>query len=259
MAKDLKDKVIAIHGRKSRDNGASLESQINACIDWCTKNGIENFEIFKEEGSTSSEEWDERPILQDLITKIEQYHFDMVVVTEQSRICRTDDFPKFREVLKEADVLFITADTGMIYDYSKPEDEFMSDIMQAVNKQELNRTKIRLKRGIIQSAKKGNWVGKKVPVGFVYDKHSKRLKFSEDAPVIRRIFEMYLDGKSLNDIAYTFTHEPVIVKYHEKGEDKDMVWTSATLSRIVNNPAYVGHSLYGKTTDRKVKGKEKEL
>ena len=257
MAKDLKDKVVAIHGRKSRDNGASLESQINACIEWCEKNGIVNYEIFQEEGSISSEEWDERPVLQELLTKLEQYHYDMVIVTEQSRICRSDDFPKFREVLKEADVLFVQADTGSIYDYQNPEDEFVSDIMQAVYKQELNRTKIRLKRGIIQSAKKGNWVGKKVPVGYKYDKHSKRLKLSDDAPVIRRMFEMYLEGKSLNDIAFTFTHEPVIVKYHEKGEDKNMVWTSATLSRLINNPAYVGHSLYGRSTDKKVKGKRK--
>ena len=44
-----KKKQGAIYGRKSRENEATLESQINACIQWAEKNDIE-VEIFAEEG-----------------------------------------------------------------------------------------------------------------------------------------------------------------------------------------------------------------
>ena len=69
-----------------------------------------------------------------------------------------------------------------------------SDILQAVGKNELSRTKIRLKRGTVQSAKKGNWQGKKSPIGYTYDHDTKRLKLNDDAKVVRRMFEMYLEG-----------------------------------------------------------------
>ena len=34
-------------------------------------------------------------------------------------------------------------------------------------------------------------MGKKAPVGYQYDKESKRLILSDDAPIVRNIFDMY--------------------------------------------------------------------
>ena len=90
--------------------------------------------------------------------------------------------------------LFVTADNNSIFNFSDPDDELKSDILQAVGKNELSRTKIRLKRGTVQSAKKGNWQGKKSPIGYTYDHDTKRLKKNDDAKVVRRMFELYLEG-----------------------------------------------------------------
>ena len=241
---------VAIYVRKSRDNSESLESQLNSIVEYCIRMGWE-YEIFMEEGSSSSEDWN-RPKLQLMIQKIEAQHFDAVVVTEQSRITRADEFPKFRDILVDANCLFVTTDSGTIYDYTKPQDEFMSDINSAVAKQELAYGKIRLKRGTVQSAKKGNWVGKKSPVGYEYDRKTKRLKPDEDAPVIREMFELYLDGLSTKEIALKFSREGRVTKAGIK-------WTSAGISRLLSNEVYAGHSVYGKTTQKKDKKTRKRI
>lgn len=247
---ERKIKVVALYARKSREDNESLEGQISSLIDYCNKNNWE-YEIFKEEGSASSEEWD-RPELQRMIRLIENQHFDAVVVTEQSRITRADDFPKLRNILQETNCLFVTTQTNKIYDYNKPEDEFMSDIMSAVAKQEIAFAKLRLKRGVIQSAKKGNWMGKKTPVGYDYDRETKKLVPNEDAPVVKRLFEEYLNGLSTTEIAIKFNNENVITK-------AGIIWTSAGISRLLNNIAYAGHSLYGKTIQRKDKSTGKRI
>lgn len=248
-----KQKIAFIYGRKSRENADTLDSQIQACIQWCDRNGIA-YEIFSEDGSSSSEDWN-REELQKMITRIKNLECDIVVVTEQTRICRTDDFPIFKNVLRETDCLFVTADTSKTFDFNNPDDELVSDVLTAVGKNELTRAKIRLKRGIVQSAKKGNWVGKKVPAGYTYNREKKRLALNKDQAIIRKMFDLYIAGFSTTDIAVKFDFENVITTETQK----PISWTSATVARMLGNIAYAGHSLYGKTTDKKDKETGKRI
>jgi site-specific DNA recombinase len=253
----MKKKIACIYPRKSRENAVTLEGQINACVEWCNRNDVQ-YEIFAEEGSASSEDWN-RPQLQEMIKRIENFEFDLCVVTEQTRICRDDHFPIFKEVLRETGTLFVTADTNGIFDYMNPDDELKSDILQAVGKNELSRTKIRLKRGTVQSAKKGNYQGKKPPVGFDYDYRTKRLKQNEDAKVVRRMFELYLEGHSTVEIQNIFNQENVLAYHKVKGEMVPITWGKSTVSRSLKNVVYAGHTLFGKTKLKKIKGKKEQI
>jgi site-specific DNA recombinase len=252
-----KKKMAAIYPRKSRENAATLDGQINACIEWCDRNHVD-YEIFAEEGSASSEDWN-RPKLQEMIKGIENYEFDLVVVTEQTRICRDDMFPVFKQVLLETETLFVTADNNSIFDFANPDDELKSDILQAVGKNELSRTKIRLKRGTVQSAKKGNWQGKKAPTGYDYDHVSKRLKKNKDAEIVRRMFELYMNGNSTTQISHIFNVENVLAYHKKKGELVPITWSKSTIARSLKNIAYAGHTLFGKTKLKKIKGKKEVI
>ena len=249
---EMDKKIAVIYSRKSRENAVTLDGQINACIEWCNRNEVE-YEIYSEEGDASSEDWN-RPKLQQMIKAIEHLEFNLVVVTEQTRICRDDHFPIFKELLRDTDTLFVTADNNSIFNFSNPDDELKSDILQAVGKNELSRTKIRLKRGTVQSAKKGNWQGKKTPIGYSYDPDTKRLKLNDDAKVIRRMFEMYLGGHSTPDISYKFIQENVLAYHKVKGQMVPITWSKSTISRSLQNITYAGHTLFGKTKLKKTKG-----
>lgn len=258
----LKLKKAIIYGRKSRDDQQSLEGQIQECIDWCLKNGITDYKIFKDEGNASSEDWD-REGLQNMLAEIQDPAdgnlYDVVVTVEQFRICRTDDFPKFREILVDTGVFFAQTESDKLYNYTREEDVLISGIMQELGKFFLAQTKKKLKRGMIQSAKRGNYVGKKAPAGYDYDPDTKKLVKNKYAPIMRELFEMYLAGMSTQEIAYSMTHDNIEIPYKVKGVEKFMNWSSANLSRILNNKVYAGFSIYGKTTqgkNRKTKKRE---
>ena len=59
---------------------------------------------------------------------------------------------------------------------------------------------------------------------------------------------------STNEIVLKLTVDKVVTT----ATPAPMVWTTSGLSRILNNIAYVGHSLYGKTKAAKNKRNEKK-
>lgn len=255
----MKKRIGIIYGRKSRENATTLEGQINACLEWAKSNNIEIVEIYTEEGSASSEDWDGRPELQKMMKRIENHEYHFVIVSEQTRISRTEDFSIFKKAMRETNTIFVTADTNEIMDYSNPNDAVRSGINQVFGEYELQVAKIRLKRGTVQSAKKGNWQGKKAPIGYEYDHASKRLKKTKDAIIIRKMFDLYLQGFSSTDISMIFAKENIIAFHKVKGEMIPITWSKSTISRSLQNIAYVGHTLYGKTKLKKIKGKKEQI
>ncbi|PHF35400.1 recombinase [Bacillus toyonensis] len=240
-----KKEIVAVYIRKSREDEGqeALMRQQEVLIELCEKNNW-NYELFVEVGS--SQDLD-RVELQRMLSKIKHFEFDAVVCSDLDRLSRnTGHFGQIKEILISAGVFVVTPSRH--YDFSNNEDDFVSDIFSVIAKQEYQTIKKRLIRGSRQSAKSGNWLGKRIPIGYEYNRMTKRLELSEDAPVIKRMFMLYLEGISTKDIAYKFTNEVVSTTVNMK-------WTPAGVSRMLNNIVYAGHSLYGKTTQPKIEGK----
>lgn len=251
-----KKKIGVIYGRKSREKAATLESQIAACKDWAIRNDIEIDFIYQEEGDSSSEDWN-RPQLQEMIKHIENQEYHIVIVSEQTRISRTEDFGQFKKIMRETGTIFVEADTSTVYDFNNKHDAVRSGINQVFGEYELSTAKTRLKRGTVQAAKKGDYQGKKAPVGYDYDKNSKRLVQNKDAAVVRRIFELYLSGKSTTEISNIITNIEKLVAYHKvKDVMVPITWSKSTIARTLKNIAYSGNTLFGKTKLKKIKGKK---
>ena len=228
---------VAIYVRKSREeeDESTLLRQQKVLTDLCVKN-LWKYELFKEVGSSQDIE---RVQLQEMLNKVKAFHFDAIVVADLDRLSRnTGHFGTIKEILNNFGCVVVTP--SKVYDFSVQEDDLFSDIQSVLAKNEYQTIKKRLVRGSRQSAKDGNWLGKKNPVGYNYNRTTKRLEPTEDATIIKRLFQEYLDGLSTNDIAFKFTQEGVTTS-------TNMIWTPSGISRILNNPVYRGDSLYGKT------------
>lgn len=240
-----KIKKVAIYSRKSRPDETDdvLQRQLAFLIDKCVENNWE-YEVYQEVGSSQSINEKVRPELNKMLEKVQSYHYDAIVVTDQDRLSRTTSgFAQIKEVLSKYGVHVVTS--TKIYDYNTQEDDLMSDMQSIVAKQEYLNVKKRLVRGKRQSAKEGNWVGGKTPVGYQYDHKSKKLIPDEYAAVIKRIFNLYLSGKSSTDIERIFDLEGTLTPTGAK-------WNKARISVVLANPVYKGTVIYGKTKVSKV-------
>lgn len=239
-----KIKKVAIYSRKSRPDETNevLKRQLQTLLDMATANEWE-FEVFQEVGSSQ----DINIELDKLLNKVQKYEYDAVVVTEQSRLGRNDIvIAQVKQTLGNYGVKLVTPTQTL--DLTTQEGTLMSDMQALVDKQEYLNTKKRLVRGKRQSAKEGNWVGGKTPVGYSYDHKTKKLVPDENALIIKRIYDLYLSGKSSTDIERIFDLEGILTPTGSK-------WNKARISVVLANPVYKGTVIYGKTKVSKVEKK----
>ena len=95
-------------------------------------------------------------------------------------------------------------------------------------------------RGMREAAIRGFWVSTYAPFGYkkvsVQDGAKKRPKLELDSPadaVVRRIFQMALQGKSTLDITKTLNGEGIPTSTGKH-------WLKSTVHRILSNEAYTG-------------------
>ena len=100
-------------------------------------------------------------------------------------------------------------------------------------------------RGMREAAIRGFWVSTYAPFGYrkvsVQDGAKKRPKLKLDPPadsVIRRIFQMALQGKSTLDITKTLNGEGIPTSTGKH-------WLKSTVHRILSNEAYTGTLVWG--------------
>lgn len=240
-----KIKKVAVYSRKSRPEETEeiLQRQLAILLDMCEKNEWD-YEVFQEVGSSQDIN---RPELNKMLNKVQKYEYDAIVITDQDRLSRnTGGFAQIKETLANYGVKVVT--TTKIYDYTTQEDDFVSDINSILAKQEYLNIKKRLVRGKRQSAKEGNWVGGKTPVGYSYNPKTKRLQPDEYAPTIKRIYSLYLSGKTSTEIERLFELEGILTPTGSK-------WNKARISVVLANPVYKGTVIYGKTKVSKIEKK----
>ncbi|WP_338205874.1 recombinase family protein, partial [Parageobacillus thermoglucosidasius] len=190
-----------------------------------------------------------------MLKRVQAFHYDAVVVTEQSRLGRNGlVIEQVKEILANYGVKLVTP--TQIIDLSTQEGSLQSDFQAIIDKQEYMNIKKRLIRGKRESAKKGNWAGGKTPVGYSYDYKTKKLVPDENAPIIKKIYEMYLSGMTTTDIERQLELEGILTPTGSK-------WNKARISVVLANPVYKGTVIYGKTKvsriSRKPSGKPRQF
>jgi len=225
-------KLVTIYARKSRlkdSQALEIERQIELLTDFAEKNNMD-YIIFSEEGS--SESWDERPALQEMLRELKRNIYDGVLVTDLDRISRDDYYSaKFRRDLKKDALLLFTL--NKTYNYLNDDDEFSSSIQSVVDAQLMRTTKRKLRRGRIQAIKKGVFFGYP-PFGYTKDESKHLLPHPVEAVIVKDIFRMYVhESMNQQEICDQLT---LLGKYTRAGKPFNVRATSLILS----NKAYLG-------------------
>ncbi|MCL1950589.1 MAG: recombinase family protein [Turicibacter sp.] len=232
-------KRVAIYSRKSRPDETedALKRQLQVLVDMAQANSWE-WEVFQEVGSSMSMDEAVRPELNKMLRKIQSYDFDGVLVTDADRLSRDMEHSAYmKKMFSNYGVKLIT--TTKVYDYNSQEDDLMSDMMAIIAKQEYLNIKKRLKRGKKASAMEGKFQGR-APLGYKKNRDSVRLEVDElEAPLVRRIFAMYLAGQSTPEIAR-------VLELEGTRSPNGAVYMKSHVGKILNSEVYIGTAIYGK-------------
>lgn len=225
-------KLCAAYVRVSSQEQASekhysIPEQKEKIEAYCKAKDWELVKIYVDPGYTGSNI--DRPALQELIHDIDKY--EIVLVNKLDRLSRSqkDTLYLIQDVFLEHNCCFVSMEES--FDTTTPLGIAMVGILAAFAQLERAQIKERMKMGKKGRAKKGLWHGgNQVPIG--YDFINGQLVLNEDAPQVKLIYDMYLKGTSIRDIArYMSSH------YTNKYSNWNCL---VTIRHILQNPIYIG-------------------
>lgn len=195
-----------------------------------------------------------------LIKLVTDQEVGIVLGLEMSRLARNSkDWSDLFEVCAIFDS--IIADEDGVFQPNDPNDRLVLGLKGIISEMELHTMKIRLERGRINKAERGE-LFHDIPVGFVRDeKGLPRLDPDESARhVMETFFRLFESLGSAHALFHYFSEHQLKLPYR-CGSDQKIDWripSKTHVYEILKNPLYAGAYSYGKRKNYKKAGKTRQ-
>lgn len=231
-------KKVAIYARVSTleqaEHGYSIGEQIDKLKKYCD---LKDYSIYKEyvDGGYSGAKLD-RPAMQELISDAKNGKFEVVIVYKLDRLSRNlqNALYLIKDVFRENNISFVSL--GENIDLSTAAGELNFNMFASFAEFERANIKDRMSMGRYARAKSGKIVSPShTPFGYNYN-DGILIKDEIEAPIVKSIFDMYLDGLSLSKI---------LIKLNDDGYiGKSKPWPMSGIYPILRNKTYAGFIKY---------------
>jgi DNA invertase Pin-like site-specific DNA recombinase len=230
------NKTLYIYTRVSttsqEEDGTSLETQRELGIKKSQDLGFE-YQLFNEGGQSSShDDFNNRPVLTELLSKIDEGHIKHLFVYNTDRLSRNKvTWNVIRFKLFKSNVTLYTS-TG-IYNSSSPTDDLLLGILSEISSYDnLLRTE-RTRLGKLNRVKQGYWMGGPPPFG--YKLVNKKLESDEyESKWVNYIFEQFVKKITIREIKMGLLGNGVQTRR------KNNVWSLGSIEKLLTNTHYIG-------------------
>ncbi len=259
---------VAVYARYSTDlqDKTSITGQIANCEALAAREGLKVIATFQDEGISGND--DSRPNYQAMLRELQAGTFTGIVCDETSRITRNQsELHRLVAELNFRDQFLISAD-GV--DTRSESSELLLAVKAAVDAMEGRKIGYRTYRSLRERHKAGHSAGGKI-YGYSSKQdgdYRKKVIDTEQAPVVREIFERYADGESAKTIVRSFNERgvPSPGSYWKNVKRRSLGWSHTTLlgshtkaTGILRNPIYKGTDTWNKRISKKRPGTGKRI
>lgn len=234
----------AIYCRLSVDDGVdqdsqSISNQKEVLTEYCLNNDFTIENIYVDDGISGTTF--ERPGFQKMIEAIEQGKVDIVVTKDLSRLGR--DYLQtgyYTEIyFPEHEIRYIAlndrVDTNEGLDDLVP----IKNIMNEFYARDISK-KVRFT--VANQMMKGEDKKSGYPLyGYKYDDNSKRIISKKEADIVKKIYQLFIDGNSVSTIAEILTKDKIPTPRNEVNSLTKYHWSQSTIRAILTNEEYLGH------------------
>lgn len=225
---------IRVSTLEQAQEGYSVGEQKERLIAYCKAKDWIIADIYVDGGYTGSNL--KRPGIQKLITETDK--FDLVLVYKLDRLSRSqrDTLYLIEEVFRPNDVDFISMQES--FDTSTPFGKAMVGLLAVFAQLEREQIKERTRMGRVARAKTGLYHGGgNIPIGYDY-KDGHLVVNPYEAEQVRMIYDLYLSGSSLRNIAIKMRNDGYTNKHGSYSS-----WSC--IRNILGNETYTGLMRFG--------------
>lgn len=251
---------VGLYIRLSREDddkveiSESITNQKSLLIQYVKENNLRLVDIYIDDGYSGTSF--DRPAFKRMIDDILKGKINMVITKDMSRLGR--DYIGTGELIEKffpsygVRYIAVTDNIDTYLDSSNNDIAPFKAIMNDMYAKDISK---KIKSSLKAKQKEGKWVGGRTPFGYMKDPNdrNKLIIFEEQAVVVRRIFDMCLEGLSFYKIALRLTNEKVKTPAeHYSFEWKNNyhlnygLWHAKTIRDILTNRMYIGDLVQNK-------------
>lgn len=233
---------VAVYTRVSTEDqakeGFSLDAQIERLRSYCEARDWIIVKEYVDDGYSGRDI--KRPAYQMMMEELGKW--DILLVMKMDRIHRNSrNFMEMMDSLRNHDKEFVSMTESL--DTSTAMGRFVVDIIQRIAQLESEQIGERVYYGMEQKAQtplekldseRSPYLGFAHPYGYDY-KDGKLTVNREEAEIVRRIYQDYLSGATINQLVAALNNENIQTKNKRK-------WGKETIAKILKNPLYCGYS-----------------
>lgn len=221
--------IYARYSNGGNQTDQSLEGQVRDCRKYVLDHNIKIVGEYLD-AHISGKEAENRPEFQRMIADSKKRLFDVVIVWKTDRFARSRyDSALYKELLKHNNV---TIHYAAEHIPETPEGIILESMLEGMAEYYSAELKQKIERGIKESAYKCKALTYP-PMGLRINKEKHYEIDEETAPLIRQVFEMYIRGDKLIDIANTMNSLGLRTK---KGNPLQI----SSITKIITNEKYIG-------------------
>jgi len=265
---EQRNNLVATYLRFSHDEPSesnSIATQRTMLTQYCNENGLTIAEEYCDDGHSGFSF--DRPNFQRMIDDIYADKINFVLTKDLSRLGRNYYQAGFYmdEVFARQNVRFIALKDNVDTLNNDVHSDIIVPFKNIMNDLYVRDTSRKVKAALDARAKAGQYLVSIPPYGYTKspeDKH-KLIIDEEAAEIVREIFSMVIDGKSVYRITKVLSGKyPTPSQYLEskypslfQSKSKYSLWKSTAVRYMLNNPVYLGKSTHGKTRKKTINAK----
>lgn len=261
---------VGLYIRLSREDGDNLESEsisnqrdfLNLHLQRSTEN-LFYIDEYIDDGFTGSNF--DRPSWKRLINDIENGRINTIITKDLSRMGR--DYISMGEYIErifpEKGIRYIAVTDDIDTLYETPGLEFLQFKLM-FNDYYLKDTSKKIRRIVKSKKEQGQFLGWKAVYGYKKDPSDKHklIVDEEIRPIIERMFNMVVEGKTSKQIAYVFSKERIPTPSMYANLNRGLkstayeLWCPRTIEEMLNNETYIGNLTQGRRKKINYKSKK---
>ena len=229
---DNERKIAGVYIRVSSEDqareGFSLGEQEEKLLQLCKFKELEVYTVYKEAG-ISAKDMEHWPQFQEMLKDMKEGKINYIVAYKLDRITRSvRDLEELISVLEQYNC-FLLCDRDDV-NTSTANGRFFVRMLTVLSQLEIEIVSERTKFGLNGAIKLGHIPGQR-PFGYKSAEDKRMVIDNSTRPYVEKIFDMYLEGKSFQQIANYFKENKIFSKKN---------WKDTTIQKIIDNKIYMG-------------------
>ncbi|SFR54326.1 recombinase family protein [Anaeromicropila populeti] len=253
---------------KQGDDSESIQNQKTLLREYAMEHNMQIYKIYSDDDFSGADK--NRPEWSKMLHDAENRRFSVVLCKTQSRFTRELEIVEkyIHGLFLEWGIRFI----GVVdhVDTNVKGNKKARQISGLVNEWYLEDTSENIKSVFRQKMKEGKFLGSFSCYGYKRQEKYKLAIDEEAAKVVRKIFDLYLQGYSIRQISGILTEEKILtptqykqsigLAYQNSNSDFSTtygIWSTNTIKRILKNKVYIGYLIQGR--EKKISYKSKKI